>query len=221
MHTIQILIADDHGIVRQGVMYLASEAYSNANFTQATDYTSLYATLNSQHVDLLICDINMPGLTGFSQVERIRKDFPQLKILIFSAYDEEIYAIRYLQAGANGFLHKNSDDKIIKTAIEEVMEKGSYASPTIYNKLLNNVLLNKQNNNPLEKLSNREIEIAKLLIDGLGILEISNILNIHTTTVSTYKSRLFEKLEISSVPQLIKIYENYSQHYNKPAVNPY
>lgn len=128
---------------------------------------------------------------------------------MFSAYDEEQYALRYIHAGANGFLNKDSSDAEILLAVRSVLETGKYISPSIKEKILENVFL-KTPINPLETLSDREAEVARLLAKGEGNLEIANRLNIQMTTVSTYKNRIFEKLKINNVVSLVEILKIYN-----------
>ena len=129
---------------------------------------------------------------------------------MFSAHEEDAYALRYFHAGANGYLNKlSAEDKIVE-AVKNIMEKGKYISPEIAEKLVTNQI-NNEPLNPFDKLSNRENEIVKLLIKGEGNLEISNGLGIQMSTVSTYKNRVFEKLRINNLVELI---EKYNLHHS-------
>src|SRR5690606_22908379 len=127
--------------------------------------------------------------------------------LIFSAYEEQHYAMRYIRAGANGYLNKNGEEEEIIYAVNEVLSKGEYVSEELRDIIKE---LDKKKVNPLEELSERELEIAKFLVDGVTNLEISNRLSIHMSTVSTYKMRIFKKLDIDNVVCLSDIYRLYT-----------
>ena len=127
---------------------------------------------------------------------------------MFSAYDESRYALRYIHAGANGFLNKYSKDEEIINAVKSMLETGKYISDVVKEIIIENALL-KNPVNPLEKLSDREIEVAELLVNGDGNLEISNKLKIQMTTVSTFKTRIFDKLGINNVVKLVEILRVY------------
>ncbi|KIA94362.1 hypothetical protein OA93_19665 [Flavobacterium sp. KMS] len=204
-----ILLADDHSVVRHGISLLLKEAFRSINITHADSFEEVISKLR-QKQDLIFLDINLPGGNSTKMVEKIKQNHPNLLILMFSAYDETQYALRYIHAGANGFLNKDSSDEEIIKAVRSVIETGKYISDVVKEKILENAL-NKTPINPLEILSDREIEVAELLVNGEGNLEISNKLNIQMTTVSTFKNRIFEKLGINNVVRLVeilKIYKN-------------
>jgi DNA-binding NarL/FixJ family response regulator len=131
---------------------------------------------------------------------------PNIKILVFSAQEEDEYACRYIIAGANGYLNKLSSEKKIIQVVLCILENGKYIPDGVMNKIAASVL-HKTPLNPLEKLSKREFEIAGLLVEGLGNLEISNTLKIQMSTVSTYKTRVYEKLQIKNIVALIEIFK--------------
>lgn len=129
-----------------------------------------------------------------------------IRVLMFSAYEENLYATRYLQAGAKGYLHKQNSNAEIKKAIQTVCSGGVYMSDDVKNIMLNKMLNHDENQNPLDLLSNREFEVAQMLIYGHGITDISSLLNLQMSTVSTYKNRIFEKLNVTNIVQLIDIF---------------
>jgi DNA-binding NarL/FixJ family response regulator len=155
----------------------------------------------SQYYHLLILDIDMPGTQYKKMISELKNIQKDLKILVFSGYDQDV-AIQYIREGAEGYLNKQSSEEEIKNAVKTVIEKG-YFYPA---ELIGLIIQNKRDN-PVEKLSSREYEIFKLLADGYGNLEISNKLSIQMSTVSTYKKRIFQKLEVSNIAELIKVYE--------------
>lgn len=204
---LRILLVDDHSVVRHGVSVLLKKAFDGVTITHADSFDDLLTKL-SEKQDLLFLDINLPGGNSTKMVEEIRSSHPDVLIMMFSAYDESRYALRYIHAGANGFLNKYSKDEEIIKAVKSILETGKYISDIVKEIILENALLKKPIN-PLEKLSDREIEVAELLVNGDGNLEISNKLNIQMSTVSTFKTRIFDKLGINNIVKLIEILNVY------------
>ncbi|WP_113663213.1 response regulator transcription factor [Pedobacter nanyangensis] len=193
-----ILIADDHAIVRFGLALLLREMNPATKCIEAISYEQVRAMLATQHIDLLILDIHMPGGDNIRSVEDFKIDFPELKILIFSSYPEKIYADRYLKAGADGYLHKDTSEEGMKNAIRLALknerswttEDHKHTAPYIAHHL--------------DVLSDRELDVARLLAEGWGNLEIANSLKLQMSTVSTYKKRIFDKLNVNNIPELIQ-----------------
>jgi two-component system invasion response regulator UvrY len=200
--TTNILLADDHGIAREGLTSLIKDVIADAQFFHAIDFNAALQQLRETPMHLTVCDINMPGGNNFGIVDSIREVQPGTKILIFSAYKNELYGARYLQAGADAYLDKNvANSKIQETILSLIHYK---SAPVIDNATLAGVT------SPLAKLSDRELEVAQLLTSGLGILEVSNSLDIRSTTVSTYKKRIYEKLGVDNIPDLVTMFNNYA-----------
>lgn len=202
------IVADDHTIVRQGVTFILKEIHKNSCVYQLANFSEIIKRLNTTPIDLLVLDISFPDGTSLNIIPTIKKIQPNIKILIFSAFDENIYAIRYLNAGASGYLNKLSNEDEIKLAIKSVLNSGKYISKNIQEKIMDTYIFKKPKN-PLEQLSNREIEIAKLLVEGFSNIDICNTLNIQKSTVSTYKNRIFEKLDVDNLSSLIQIFNFY------------
>jgi DNA-binding NarL/FixJ family response regulator len=209
-----ILIADDHAIVRHGTMLFINEWLPGASISEADNFNKVVKMLGESPFDLLILDINIPGGNNLQMIDVARLKRPGIRILIFTAYDEQLYAIRYLQAGANGYLHKLASEDQIKKAIETVLNDEQYMSREVKDVLVQMVMTHGKKNtptNPLHSLSNREIEVARFLVQGFSLIEISRALHLQLSTVSTYKNRIFEKLKISNLVELvekIKLYDN-------------
>lgn len=204
---LKIVLVDDHSVVRHGVSVLLKKAFEKVTISHADNFEALLIILKEKQ-DLIFLDINLPGGNSTKMVEKIRLDYPDLLIMMFSAYDESRYALRYIHAGANGFLNKYSKDEEIIKAVELLLENGKYISDVVKEAILQNAL-SKNPINPLEKLSDREIEVAELLGNGEGNLEISNKLNIQMSTVSTFKTRIFDKLGITNIVRLVEILNIY------------
>lgn len=211
----KVLIADDHSIVRLGASVIIKENFPVAVITQAQDYTEVEKLLRIQQFDLLLLDINMPGGNNIKVINEILGIQPELKILIFSSYDESLYALRYIEAGAVGYLNKNTAMAELANAIQTIKERGRYMSNEVkdlYVQKLTQTKSQLQSRNPLAKLSNREVDVAKHLIQGLGIIEVSIALNLSASTISTYKSRIFEKLNVTNIPELIQLFSLHAEH---------
>lgn len=202
------ITADDHSVVTQGISFILKDMYEGATVYQMENFSEIIKKINKTPIHLLILDVNFPEGSSLNIIPTLKKIQPDLKILIFSGFDEDIYAIRYINAGANGYLNKLSSEEEIKRAINLVMTTGKYTSQNIQDKIVNSYILKKPTN-PLEQLSNREFEVAKFLVDGRSNLDISNSLSLKKTTVSTYKNRIFEKLSIETLSELIQTFNLY------------
>ncbi|WP_264520869.1 response regulator transcription factor [Flavobacterium sp. N1994] len=202
------LIADDHSVVRQGISLVIKELFLNAKIHTAGTFKETLKVVKETKLDLLVLDINFPDGNSINIIPEVKSLQPDIKILIFTAYDESIYAMRYLNAGASGFLNKGCSEDEIKNAVKSMITSGKYVTQTIKDRILDSYI-SKTPINPLEKLSIREVEVARLLIKGYGNLEISDLLQIKKTTVSTFKNRVFEKLEIDNLAALIELFQLY------------
>ena len=210
-----ILITDDHDIVRLGTSIVIKETIPDAVIHQAIDFKETLKLLHEKKFDMLLLDINMPGGNNIKMVQEVLKIQPDLKILVFSSYEENIYALRYLQAGASGYVHKNSSKEELKNAIKSVLKKGRYMSPEVSNLYLDRLTAGKSSQltaNPLNRLSNREMDVAKLLINGFSIAEVSKEMALKNSTISTYKTRIFEKLHVDNLRDLIEKFRLYDDN---------
>ncbi len=202
------LIADDHSVVRQGISLVVRELFLNAQIHTAGTFKDTLKIVKETKLDLLILDINFPDGNSINIIPEVKSIQPDIKILIFSAFDESIYAMRYLNAGASGYLNKGCSEDEIKLAVKSMVTAGKYITQSIKDRILDSYI-SKTPINPLEKLSIREVEVARLLIKGYGNLEISELLQIKKTTVSTFKNRVFEKLGIDNLAALIELFQLY------------
>lgn len=204
----RILIADDHGVVRLGLSMMIKKLRPDFIVDEADDYQKVMSIIKVKNFDLAILDLNMPNGNFQEALQAIKSKNPNTKVMIFSSQDENLYAVRYLKMGADGFLHKLSSEEVINKALTKMLDKGRYMSEEVKESLIYSNLNNQEASpNPLEVLSDREMEIAERLIVGEAMKDISRNLNIHSSTVSTYKSRILEKLHIQSIPELIKIFD--------------
>jgi two-component system invasion response regulator UvrY len=198
---LNILIAEDHGIVRVGITLLIKELFTDVKVDETSDFNTTLKMLGEKKYDLLVLDIGIAGGNTFSTIELTRLRQKELPILIFSSYDEELYALRFLEAGANGYVAKKASTDEIKIAIKKVIEKKSYVSRLVQEQLLT-MFKNKSHGFGITSLSNRELEITRFLIAGVGTKETGKILNLQKNTISTYKARIFKKLEVNNIIEL-------------------
>ncbi|MCF0052871.1 response regulator transcription factor [Dyadobacter sp. LJ53] len=206
----QILLVEDHSVVRLATRFLIHNLIDSASIMEATNFEETLTHVSSSHFDLIILDIDIPGGEGFNMIPRLRKLQPKVSILVFSGMDEALYAMHYLKAGANGFLAKNSPQHTVKAAILAVLENGRFVSDIVQQQLMRHTFEADINSgNPLENLSQRELEVMDLLLDGKWTKEIATRLNITGSSVSTYKSRIFEKLEVSTIIEMFVKVEHY------------
>ena len=201
----QVAIADDHSAVRIGMKYLVREWMPESTVHLAADLPALLRLLSSETIDIIVLDINIPGGNNFQMIPTIRNLQANVRILMLSAYDEGLYALRYIDSGADGYLQKDSGEDHIREALNAVLAGRKYLSDELKEHMLQNRLNNggQLHNNPFSRLTNRELEISRLLIEGKGVGEIAKILFIHTSTVGTYKNKIFEKLDVRNIKELM------------------
>lgn len=209
---IHVAIADDHSAVRLGMRYIVQEWMPETVVYFAEDIPKLLRLLADEPVHIVVLDINIPGGNNFHVVKMIRDVRADAKILVFSAYEEQRYALRYVDAGADGYLQKNCEDDEIKEALETVYRGRKYLSAALRDQLVQNRMNHGAGStgNPLDRLTDRELEVCHLLVDGRGVSEIANILFIHTSTVGTYKNKIYKKLDVRNIKELIDAFNDYN-----------
>lgn len=196
----RILLADDHSFVRLGLIQILKDEFPAAEIKEVNDGSSLVKEVSLSDWDLIISDLDMPGQSGLQALEQIKLLKPHLPVLILSIYAEDLYAIRSLKAGASGYLNKNAAPYELINAISRIMQGKKYITPEIAEKLL----FGAQGKAPHEILSNREFEIFKMLASGKTITQIADGLSVALTTVSTHRSRIMEKLGLSTNSDLTR-----------------
>lgn len=200
---IRLMIADDHAIVRSGLKQVFSLAPDLAVVGEAVNGNEVLAFLRQQVPDLLLLDINMPGLSGPDLITRVRAHWADLPILVLSMHNEVQVAARVLKAGANGYVTKDSEMDVLLGAIRRVAGGGKFIAPELAEKLVFDMSIAGEKPAHMS-LSDRELEVFRLLVAGKGINDIAGQLCISNKTVSTYKTRLMEKLNLSGVAELTR-----------------
>lgn len=204
------LLIDDHEIVRSGVNNVLQELFKPCEIYEANDEKSALIQLKARTYDLVIMDVQMPGTDTAGLMDYIKTRYADIRVLMFSMSSENVYAKRFLKAGAMGFVSKNSGLLELKKAVELVLNNRKYISENLAEQLAAEIG-SQQPNNPFDKLSAREFEIANLLMMGKSGSEISELLSINSSTVGTHKARLFEKLGVNNLPELIELARIYKK----------
>lgn len=194
---LKILIADDHAVVRKGLRQILLEEYPSATIGEVADAEGLLSQVMSDGWDIVISDMNMPGRSGLDALTQIKQIAPTLPVLIMSMYPEDQYALRVLKAGAAGYLGKDTiHDDIIK-AVQTVKLGKKFITPTVAEKLAD-AFRDDSEQPPHQLLSDREFDVFKLLAGGKSVSEIAAQLSLSSTTVSTYRARIMDKMHLRS-----------------------
>jgi len=202
---LSILIADDHTLLRFGLKETLLDYFPSASVYEAQNFKEASSLLSKNHeIDLIILDINMPG-SNDNAMKLFLKNNRSSKILIYTAYEDHILARRYLKAGADGFLNKNTSLYEIYIAIETVLNDNVFIDSQTKKKLLDLTINGDIDKQDISTLSDREFDICMSIAQGERINDIAKKLNIHISTVSTYKKRAYEKLEVSNEAELISL----------------
>jgi two-component system, NarL family, invasion response regulator UvrY len=198
---VKLLLVDDHFIIRTGLRLVIENFMPHCKIEEADDGDSSFEKIKHNSYDLIILDVNMPNTDSFVLVSNILALKPEMKILMFSMNDEEVYARRYLKMGVMGYIKKDEHVDEIKKAITTVLNNKKYISSSLSQILIED-LYNSNPENPFESLSLREFEIVRHLIRGESVAEICQKLTLHSSTVGTHKARIFEKLKCSNIIDL-------------------
>lgn len=198
---VNILLADDHVIIRNALQVIIENYISNSVIEHAYDGCSAFEKIKSNTYQLIILDVNIPGTDAVGLVSDILALYPEAKILMFSMNTERMYARKFLKLGAMGYLSKSSQASEIIKAIDNILNNKLYITSSLLQSLTKD-MLDDRNNNPFRQLSRRELEIAKLFLAGDSLTNICNKLQLHTSTVATYKARIMGKLNCKNIPEV-------------------
>lgn len=200
---IRLFIADDHPIVRAGLIGIVAEQVDMAVVGEATSGVELSARLSKVPADVLLLDVSMPGPGLVPLLDTLRESHPTIAVLVLSVHSEEQYATRALRAGARGYLTKDHSPGELVAAVRKVHAGGRYVSATLAERLAAE-LSGGAPGLPHERLSDREFEVLCMLGSGRTVTEIASVLSLSVKTVSTYRTRLLEKLPARSNAELIR-----------------
>lgn len=202
---IAVLIADDHPVVRRGLKEILADT---TDITVAGEVSSAREVLehirrNDCDCDVLCLDLTMPDTSGLDLLQAVRRERPRLPVLIISMHPEDQYAVRVLKAGAAGYVIKESAPDELVDAIRKVYGGGKYLSPRLAQAVLTDIV-RPADRLPHERLSNREYQVLCLLAQGLSVKDIAHELHLSVKTISTFRARVLEKMQMTSTAQLIR-----------------
>jgi DNA-binding NarL/FixJ family response regulator len=192
---IRVLIADDHAIVRKGMVQIASESREIEIRGEASNYATLMKLMRDEECDVLLLDISMPGKNGIDVLKIVKEAYPRTRVLILSMYPEDQYAIRALKAGASGYLTKDSAPERLVEAIFAVSHGKKYITASVAEMLATH-LTTDAGGLPHDQLSDREFQTLKLIASGKQLSQIAEELALSPKTVSVYRARVLEKLQL-------------------------
>jgi two-component system, NarL family, invasion response regulator UvrY len=201
--TLRVIVIDDHAIVRRGIVEILTERPDLTVVSEAADYGQLRAQMR-QHgeVDLLVMDLSLPGKDGIEILKALHGEYPRLRVLIVSMYPEEQYAVRAFKAGASGYLNKASAPEKLLEAVEQIANGHKYVTPAIAQALIEQ-LAAPDEGLPHEKLSDREFQVLKLIASGHRLSDIADALSLSPKTVSVYRARILEKMNMGNNSELV------------------
>ena len=200
---IRVLLADDHAIVRNGLKEILESTGDIIVVAEATNGHEALARVREIEVDVAVVDLSMPGRSGVELIKLMKAERPKLRLLVLSMHSEEQYAVRAVRAGAAGYLTKESAADELVAAIRRIAGGGAYISPETAERL---VLASNSGAEgpPHTQLSNREYEVFRALVEGRSVTDIAATLNLSVKTISTHKSRILEKMALSSQADLVR-----------------
>ena len=201
--SIRVFIADDHAMVRKGLRQIFEETQDIAVAGEASDYSGLAAGVKKTPFDVLVLDISMPGKNGIDSLRQLLKDTPQMKALIVSMYPEDQFALRALKAGAKGYLTKTSDPEKLVEAVRQIAAGRKYLTPEVALALAENFAADTDGPRH-SSLSDREFQTLRLIAAGRKLSEIASDMNLSAKTVSVYRARLLEKMNMKTNAELTR-----------------
>jgi len=197
------LVADDHAIVRKGLVQLIREEFPSAEIIEVSDSFQVLEMVRKSHFDLIMLDISMPGKNGIEILKQIKAEKIKSPVLMLSMHSEDQYAMRTLKAGASGFLNKDTATEELIIAINKILSGKKYISSNMAEKLAEEVG-EKSKKSGHENLSDRELQVLTLIASGKTVSEIADEINLSVNTISTYRARILEKLSLNNNAEITR-----------------
>jgi DNA-binding NarL/FixJ family response regulator len=201
---IRVVLADDHSMVRQALARILEESGEISIVSQASNTTETVAAVNDLRPDVLVLDYSMPDKDAPQVIERLLRNPSGLKILVLTVHENIHYAIRVLESGAHGYLIKSAAVEELVEAIRTVQQGGLYVSPGMSQQVLQHLRRPKRERVGIEALSQREFDFLRLTGAGNSLQQCASAMNISSSTASTYRARIMEKLNLQSTAELIR-----------------
>ena len=199
--TIKVIIADDHPLFRRGLKHALDDTDDITVVAEVSNGDELLAQVKESKFDIVLLDIAMPGKSGLDLLKQLKTEYPALSVLVLSVYPEEQYAVRFIKAGASGYLTKESASEQLAQAIRKIANGGKFASQQIVEKLA--FESSDPDRPPHEKLSDREYQVFCMIAAGKPLTEIGEDLSLSVKTISTHRSRILEKMRMTKNAELI------------------
>ena len=196
------LVADDHAVVRKGLVQILREEFPGAQISEATNGNEVLQAIGTQTWDVILLDISMPGRNGMETLKQLRANGIKAPILMLSIHAEEQYAIRALKAGASGFLNKETATEQLLAAVHKVLAGKKFITPSLAEKLAGTI--GEEEKSPETMLSDREMQVLQLIASGKTVSEIAEELSLSVNTISTYRARILEKLHLNNNAELTR-----------------
>ena len=203
--TVRILLADDHPIVRQGLAEMINNEKDLTVAGTAEDVHKALEAIEKLKPDLVVADISLKGSNGIELLKNIKVRFPKMLVLVLSMHDEALYAVRALRAGAGGYIMKQEATEKVLTAIRQVLAGEIYLSERMEKKMMHQLVGGRtaRTGSPIEDLSDRELEVFRMLGQGKGTRQIAQDLGLSIPTIQSFRNRIKEKLHLKTAPELV------------------
>ena len=198
---IRVILCDDHALIRRGIRDTLADAADMRVVGEAGDYAELRGLMRQETCDVLVLDINLPGRSGLDALHALKDEGSPVKVLVVSMYPEDQYAIRALRAGAYGYVFKGGDPQVIVNAVRTVAQGRKYVTPEIAQMLVDS-LTTPATEHPHQKLSDRELQTLVMIASGKRLSDIAEELMLSPKTVSVYRARVLEKLQLANNSEL-------------------
>jgi two-component system invasion response regulator UvrY len=199
----RILLADDHTVVRHGLRQILADEFKKAVFGEARNAQEALNLVWKENWDVVVLDITMPGRSGLEVLREIKKSKPKLPVLVLSMHPENQFAVRVLKRGASGYMTKESASEELVGAIRKVLAGGRYVSTSLAEKLATYLSSGENQKAPQETLSDREFQVLRLIASGKMVSEIARELSLSVKTISTYRTRILEKMAMKNNAELM------------------
>jgi two-component system invasion response regulator UvrY len=197
----RILIADDHAVVRRRLKQILADEFKKADFGEAGNVREALDRIRKENWDTVVLDITMPGRGGLEALKEIKEARPKLPVLVLSTHLEDQFAVRVLKSGASGYMTKESAPEELVGAVKKVLAGGRYVSPALAEKMASYMAIDTPNP-PHERLSDRELVVLRMIASGKTVSRIAVELSLSVKTVSTYRTRILEKMGMASNAEL-------------------
>lgn len=198
----RILIADDHSVIRNGVKQVLSNEFNDVEFGEADNSVEIFRKIKENKWDMLILDMDMPGRNGLEVLKQLKDEKSRIPVLMFSMHPEEQIAIRALKSGASGYLAKDAASAELANAVRQIISGRKYIPPSLAEQLATQIE-NPLNKAPHELLSDREYETLLLFARGKTVSQIAKELSLGIPTISTYRARILEKMQMKTNAELV------------------